>query len=580
MSWIDNIYNSIASRMVDMMNQRGLDVLKTRSFREGNQPRQLKVAVEKGQYDDNLVINFTGLVEDRTISQMFGSGIKLDFEGDDENKTPQELFVQGMLKANKSERLFHNAKQFAGDGGTGYFMILPKGVIGDDGVEYPRIVAKDPAFMRIITDPDDIDIVLKYINEYKTQVDGRDIIKRQTTAREGTGWVTTYEESKNGGGTFEIIGEPEPMPYCPIIHWQNLPQPGCAEGKPDIQETDKALQNRINLVVSNISKITRLFAHPMRYVINAILGKLDTAPDSILSITGTDTKVGQFEPLGDLNAAMAFLKWLRQAYFDITRTVDIDSLEDKLGSLTNFALKVIYQDNESKINTMRLMMGEAIVELIMRCQVAAEIKNPLSCVVVWPDFIPVNAKEQTELALSHPGALFGFWQLVEPFPAGGIRSQRVAFTDSCRKWRAQAVMMIVQHLVISVKRSVHIDTRKTTFRIKRGHPVPSADNVTIGDVTGSVGLPIGINLDGAHHPHAIIKANTEGIHYLPGGCLWILANTNALNYGRAHFIGNGRCQHFQAFIQRAIHIKESGQLLNHARIDRIPSRGNNQRISE
>jgi capsid protein len=60
-------------------------------------------------------------------------------------------------------------------------------------------------------------------------------------------------------------------------------------------------------------------------------------------------------------------------------------------------LKVIYQDNESKINTMRLMMGEAIVTLVMRCQIAAETKQPLSCKIVWPDFIPVDDKEQTEV---------------------------------------------------------------------------------------------------------------------------------------------------------------------------------------
>jgi hypothetical protein len=392
-TWIDNI----ALRMANILTDRGKDVIATREFRKGNQPRQLRVRADKGQFDDNLIINFTGLVEDRTVSQMFGTGIKLDFEGDEKVKTPQEEWVLGLLNANHQEKLWYNAKQYAGDAGTGYFKIVEKGITGEDNIVYPRIIPVDPAFVTIQTDREDVDRVTAYIIEYVIKDGNKEMVRKQTTTLQGEGrWLVTDEISKNGGKQFENFTEPVTLDYCPMVHWQNLPKAGSQEGEPDIKETDKELQNRLNFTTSNISKIIRLYAHPMRYVIGGTVGKNpDASPDSLLNITGEGASVGQFEPLGDLNAAMAFLKFLKQCYFDITRTVDIDSLEDKLGALTNFALKVIYQDNESKINTMRAMMGEAIKTTIMRCQRVAGLQ-PLPCEIVWPDFIPVNNKEISE----------------------------------------------------------------------------------------------------------------------------------------------------------------------------------------
>jgi len=412
MSIFDSIYDNIAYRIANILTSRGESVLKARSYREGKQPAQLKVNTAKGQFDDNLVVNFTGLVEDRTISQMFGTGIKLDFEGDDKIKSPQEEYIEKLLKANSWQKLLHNAKQYAGDAGTGFFKLKENGVVGEDGLEYTRIIPVDPAFVTIETDKEDVDIVTKYVIKYVVMDENdKSVIKKQEIARTGTGWTVTMSESKNDGKSYVIIEDPESFSYCPMIHWQNLPYPGTQEGEPDIKATDRQLQNRLNFVISNASKIIRRYAHPKSYLIGGSISKntegvIDDSPDAMIMISGDDkTKFGQIEPLGDLDAVMDFIKFLKQCYFDITRTVDIDSLEDKLGDLTNFALRVIYQDNESKINTMRLMMGEAIVQLVMRCQMIAGMQ-PLSCEVVWPEFIPVNPTEQTQTLVEQKAAGF------------------------------------------------------------------------------------------------------------------------------------------------------------------------------
>ena len=54
--------------------------------------------------------------------------------------------------------------------------------------------------------------------------------------------------------------------------------------------------------------------------------------------------IQNLEMQSDLNSSLNFIRYLRQALFDVSRAVDIDSMADKLGSLTNFGLRVLYQD--------------------------------------------------------------------------------------------------------------------------------------------------------------------------------------------------------------------------------------------
>jgi hypothetical protein len=87
---------------------------------------------------------------------------------------------------------------------------------------------------------------------------------------------------------------------------------------------------------------------------------------------------------------------VRRTLFDITRTVDLDSLEDKLGQVTNFGLRVLYQDNMSKIQTKRRLFEDMLEELGRRmCMMAGVPFVPFE--VVWPEIIPVNLAEQAQL---------------------------------------------------------------------------------------------------------------------------------------------------------------------------------------
>jgi len=106
--------------------------------------------------------------------------------------------------------------------------------------------------------------------------------------------------------------------------------------------------------------------------------------------------IQNLEMQSDLSSSLSFIRYLRQALFDVSRAVDIDSLSDKLGSLTNFGLRVLYQDALGKLEEKRGLYAEAIVEINHRLLELAGADDTDGGEVVWPDVMPVDAVGQAQ----------------------------------------------------------------------------------------------------------------------------------------------------------------------------------------
>lgn len=391
--WITPIIDRIARGVMDDLRSQPL--ITARAYRQGFYKPQLMV--RNGQFDDNLGLNFVGLIANRINSQMFGQGMTLDFEGDTE--TPQEQYISGALDANHEEILFHRAGLSASESGTGYLYILPEGVVGEDGKVYPRLQLLDPALVTMDTLPEDYEIVIRYTVQYKFMDGDKEKARRKVIEHEPEAptWTIRDWVQDSRSTRWELVNEEVwPYDFPPIIHWQNMPSVASCYGEPDIDASMLALQDRINFLSSNISKLIRYYAHPLRYAVNVGEAKRsDMGPDEMVRITGADADIRQLEALGDLASSLQFFTMLRQVIFANARVVDIDSIQDKLGSLTNFGLRVLYQDNLNQIATKREIFGDMVEELARRLQILNGMQ-PVECHVVWPDFLPVNEIEQQQ----------------------------------------------------------------------------------------------------------------------------------------------------------------------------------------
>jgi hypothetical protein len=394
----------------DAYTTRANDILDRRAYRLGVQRRQIK----PGRYDDNLIMNFTGLSIERGVSMLFGEPPEFEFEkgeGDNEQEvkaSPQEDYIDEMWEANSKAILLHDLAEDGGESGDCWVKIVPNGLMHNDK-PYPELVVLDPSFMDVRCAPNNLNKITTFIIQFKTTDDSG----KETGRREITQWTPTSDTEMNTGywlitSEINVRGKWEEDPtqppinwewdFPPIVHWKNLPFSHSVFGMPDVTPDVVELQDRLNFVSSNMSKIIRLYAHPQRW--SKFFGKdpgaVTMGPEDMPNSNNEKAEINQLVPVADLESSRLFLLNLRQSLFDITRTVDITSIADKLGTLTNFGLHVLYQDAVSKLNTKRELYGWGLKEINRRVMILANME-PLDCDVVWKNPLPENIVEAMQV---------------------------------------------------------------------------------------------------------------------------------------------------------------------------------------
>ena len=383
-----------------------------RDYYRGAQRKQL--TVRSGQADDNIILNFVGLVVDRGISMLLGNGIEFDM-GEEDEGVPVQEFIDEIWQANKRDILLHKVAQYGATIGTCYLKILPEGAESreNENKMVARLVPLDPMLMEIETAPEDIDNIIRYVMRYNiTNAAGEEIARKEVTERnlmaveemredgpqivgfETTSWmVRNYQAGRNG--IWELLSEEEwPYEFAPILHWQNLPLAYSAYGVSDVEQVID-LQDRINFIASNISKIIRYHAHPKTWGRGAGTSERQSwGADEMVIFGGENAMLDNLEMQSDLASSQQYLLNLRQSLFDITRTVDITSLADKLGALTNFGLRVLFYDSLAKLGTKREIYGEALQEINHRLLVIGGINPSNGGEVVWPETLPIDEREE------------------------------------------------------------------------------------------------------------------------------------------------------------------------------------------
>jgi hypothetical protein len=394
----DRLINWFAAGVSKSYQTRANGIVERREYRQGQQRKQL--TVKPGQADDNTIVNFTGLAVDRGVSMLFGKGVDFDFEdtrhsdGTEESTAQEALehFIDGVWEDNQKNVLLHEIAENGAEAGLAVCKIVP-----NPDLEYGfELIAIDPLLLDIRTDPTNKRKALKFTIQWKTtNENGREIGLREVTEWIGaessqsgywqiTNWMT------DARGEWELLEGTLNWEYDfpPIVYCQNLPNSHDVWGRPDITQDVIELQDKINFDVSNINKIIRLFAHPQRYGVNlGTTSSLNMGPDDMPSFGNPAARIEQLAPVADLLGSQWFLNFLRQALFDITRTVDMSSMAEKIGALTNFGLRVLYLDASAKLSTKRELYGALIREINRRLQILQGY-TPIKIKLNWPAILP------------------------------------------------------------------------------------------------------------------------------------------------------------------------------------------------
>lgn len=401
MSILDNIRTGVMNFMFgellsEEISARMSSMQRRRDYREGRHDQT--IIPKPGKTDDNIYLNFSGLAIDRSISMLFGNGVEFDLPGAG-NDTPEDKYIEEVWDANKKEIFLHRLALLASEDGTGYIKTIKNGVVGKSGTEHVRLLVVDPKWVTMDTNPEDFEQVIRYTIRFNTTgADEKPVARKQIhELTDANMWsIEDWQASHLTAGKWELMmRELWEYEFPQVLHFQNLPAADDVYGMPDLTNDLIMLQDKLNFTASNINKIIRLHAHPKMYaygmggankeILNMDIGEMMMA-------NSADAYLKTLEMQSDLSSSSEFFKILRQAFFDVARTVDIDSLGDKLGTLTNFGLRVLYQDAINKIKTKQRLYGDALLELNRRLLVIAEM-NTDPGEIIWPDPLPINGTD-------------------------------------------------------------------------------------------------------------------------------------------------------------------------------------------
>lgn len=378
-----------ADRQVEEREQRLMSIRKNWNLYDGDHTKPLKV--KPGQVDDNVIVNLARPIVDRGISFLFGKDLHFQVDETAAADSGVEQFLTRVWKRNKKMILLQELAQNGALGGHAFVKLDPQA----DG--HIKLINLDPACIDLAWSTEDINDVHRFRIEFvAADEQGHELMRRQDIQREadGASWMIRDFTSRPGQRWVLVKETAWPFAWAPIVHTKNLPRANSAWGDSDLE--DAQLNDSLNLIASTTRKIIRLHGHPRTYGKGFQASELKTwGPDEMIVLPNKDSSVENLEMQSDLAAARQFYLDLRAAMYSAARMPDLSTFDGKLGTLTNFGLRVLFHDMLAKNDTKRMLYGGLVEEINQRLAELGGFGPDVMTTITWPDPLPVNTLEQT-----------------------------------------------------------------------------------------------------------------------------------------------------------------------------------------
>ena len=356
---------------------RSMAIGKRQEYYNGNHKKWLIDPLTKKPTSQNVTVNVTQKIVDQSVSMLFGGDLVIKTGND-----ALDAVVEAMEDYNFDEAFYTSLAASGSIGGHCYVKIMQD----ESGI---RWVMLNPSLVSVFWSPSD----LRDVIAYKIQWSEGATEYRQDIIKDGATWIMRDLQREKSGQwkiTNDQVWEYE---FAPIVDWQNLPNFTGYYGKSDL--TALELNDAINFVSSNINAILYYHAHPRTIGTGVRADQVkQTAVNGFYAIENNDAKVYNLEMESDLSSSQSYLAFLRNEFFSQQRAVDIQSVKDKVGQLTNFGLRVLFSDAIQKNATKQILYGYGIKELIYRSLVIAGANVEARNInVEFVDPMPVNDLE-------------------------------------------------------------------------------------------------------------------------------------------------------------------------------------------
>lgn len=335
--------------------------------------------VRSGQIDDNVLVNMTREVISQSVGMLFG--VPPVIELDEVETTEVERTLRAVFERNGEAIFLQNMATQGALAGHCFVKLLPDPGIG------VRFVRLNPRNVTVFWSPDDYQAVTCY----RIQYGDKDAQTRQDIAPVGDTWLTRDFRRERDGKWMLLQEKVWPWAWPPIVDWQNLPEPEEYYGEGDLLNAE--LNDVVNFVASNNNRIIKFHGHPKTVGTGVRAEDIkETAVDGFWAIPNQQANVFNLEMKGDLAAAMGFLELVQGAFYSEHRTVNLVSMKDRLGQMTNFGLRVLFKGATDKLTQKRTLYGAGLVEISRRTLLILGL-GEYRPRVAWPDPLPLNRSE-------------------------------------------------------------------------------------------------------------------------------------------------------------------------------------------
>lgn len=380
--------------------------------------------------EDNVTINLVELLIDKGVSSLMGTTDQGAIKGPDfevvapmmqqgaapaqrqpmimgegtSDDSPADEWLDKVWEVNSKSIFLHDLALNGGVCGHLFVKIIPDALQDPDapGLMLPRLIVLNPANVTPFWDVGDVARVLWYRIQYgegtEHSTSSQGPTKREDIIREigdngldtGRWIVRTFvrrNEARWAQQGDDVIWEHS---WPPIIDWKNLPRPNEYFGLNDLRGNGN-INDGLNFTASNMQRIIKHHAKPKTIATGVSESEpIESSVDTLYTITSKDARVYNLEMQSDLSSSLNYMNFLRRAFFDSGRELDPATVQDKLGAITNFGLRVLFRDSLEKTGTKRLLYGAGLRLLSRRLLELGGFGPNNKVVDKWPDSLPVD----------------------------------------------------------------------------------------------------------------------------------------------------------------------------------------------
>jgi len=385
--------------------------------------------VGKNQPNDNVKSNRCAPIVDKGVSFLFGQVLKIECtdetakdsttpesEPAPKKPSPQQEYIDGLWGDDDDKMTL--LSKLATNGavcGQAFIKLIP----AQGEMQFPRLVVMDPLLVRIVTPPDDCELILAFVIEYPGVDDWQ---KRQIIARvdlngslETWGnddpddtWTITNYVRKGQTGVWMQVGTPEvwPYPFAPIFTCQNLPNPNEPWGVPDLTPDIIGMNKVYNFVQSNTSRIIKYHAHPKTWAKGVNAAQIQIGVDDVIVLGSPDAQIGMLELTSNLQSSLDFASVLRADMDEQSRVpaVALGRLEAlPKGNISGVALQLLFQPLMEKTMMKQRGYGQLIravsrAALVLAGLLIIEQYEKYAIGLHWQSLLPADDLQSAQVA--------------------------------------------------------------------------------------------------------------------------------------------------------------------------------------